>query len=720
MTSWDEIKLLAADLRRVQLGQSSKRLSNRNCVELVNKLLSSGQLEVITTVNSKDYVTPEYLLTQIKNEVIASGGRISLTEVQQTLGVDFQTVEEYAGRLVASTPSLTMCLGQLISREYMARTFSAINESLQRKGRIAMSEITRQYDLPTDFLADAVAEQVGHHIEGFVDPIDSSVIYTHSYFNQQTAILRGALSGCTRMISLKKLVAEFDLAPSLVFKCFDQLRSKNALRGSILGGHYVDRAVYVPEKFMEKLNRHLDDFRRRNGYLEYAYVRKFGVGDHAPVIAGVLSRLGESKTAVHLKNCVISENLWSQIEADAETTINQYNWLDVNSIVPTVLSGADVEVVCSMLAKSHKSWIRADQSSFFKDSLVQLCAPIFEDAIAEKAEKEGPLLGKAKIQTVPSKDPTGKKKAAAKGKRKKGNADREDELSTRGGGGVGAFMAESEIAETLKHSSLNLENCPQAILDEVSDRLYGILNSKYQAQVDSVLLQSTEGQRKSRSDIIEKVMSLYSAIRLSDVAADQFDENIAEQLRIFLLRTLATDFANLALADFANLPDATENTKKARDTAIREMASPAKEYFEQLIASLNEKNLHSFYDAADKIALPNICSLNLRFPDKKAKITLMVKYDQELRNQLESNAEPASALLLCCLLLFAKYTDQMLHASGKFVPQIVTLLLNKLPADLASKLTRAHTDVVRLIKNQRDPDAQAAAVESVALLRASV
>ncbi|KHJ45990.1 hypothetical protein D918_03653 [Trichuris suis] len=727
MTSWDEIKLLAADLRRVQLGQSSKRLSNRNCVELVNKLISTGRLEVITTINSKDYVTPEYLLTQIKNEVIANGGRVSLTEVQQALGVDFQTIEEYANRLAASSPSLSICLGQLISKEYLTRTFIAINESLQRKGKISISEITRQYDLPTDFLADAVVQQVGRHIEGFIDTSDASVIYTHAYLNQQTAILRGALSGCTRMISLKKLVSDFDLASSLVFKCFDQLRSKNLCRGSILGGHYVDRAVYMPEKFMEKLNAHLAGFYQRNDYLEYAYIRKFGVGDHAAIVAAVLSRLGQTKSAVYLKDCVIGENLFNQIEADADTTLNQSCWLDVNAVVPTVLSDADVELVSNLLAKSHKSWIRADQSSFFKDDLVQLCAPVFDDAIAEKAEKEGPLLGKAKSQSAAGQStvPAGKKRVVGKGKKKKANYDQEDEddLSTKGGTRV--FMSESDIAERLKCSSLDLEDCPQAILEEVSDRTLpslrlSVLNAKYQAQVDSILLKSSEGQRKSRGEIAEKITSLYSVIHLSDVAADQFDENIAEQLRIFLLRTLATDLAHLALIDFANLPDSVENSKKARDSAIKELASPAKEYFERLMASLNEKSLNSFYDAVEKIALPNICSLNLRCPDKKNKVILMAKYEQELRSQLESSPEPASALLLCCLLLFARYTEQMLHASGKFVPQIVDFLMEKLPADLAAKLTRAQADVVHFIRNQQDPDAQATAAESVAQLQACV
>ncbi|CDW57586.1 core histone H2A:H2B:H3:H4 family protein [Trichuris trichiura] len=725
MTSWDEIKLLAADLRRVQLGQSSKRLSNRNCVELVNKLISTGRLEVITTINSKDYVTPEYLLTQIKNEVIANGGRVSLTEIQQALGVDFQTVEDYANRLVASSPSLSICLGQLISKEYLTRAFIAINESLQRKGKISISEITRQYDLPTDFLADAVVQQVGRHIEGFIDTSDASVIYTHAYLNQQTAILRGALSGCTRIISLKKLVTDFDLASSLVFKCFDQLRLKNSCRGSIVGGHYVDRAVYMPEKFMEKLNAHLAGFYQRNGYLEYGYIRKFRIGDHGAIVAAVLSRLGQTKSAVHLKNCVISENLFNQIEADADTTLSQSCWLDVNAVVPTVFSDADVELISNMLAKSHKSWIRPDQSSFFTDGLVHLCVPIFDDMIAEKAEKEGPLVGKAKFQLAAGQStvPAGKKKVGGKSKKKKTNYDQEDEddLSTKGGTTV--FMSESEIAERLKFSSLGLEDCPQAILEEVSDRLYSILNAKYQAQVDSILLKSTEGQRKSRGEIAEKITSLYSVIHLSDVAADQFDaiaENIAEQLRMFLLRTLATDLAHLALIDFANLPDPMENSKKARDSAIKELASPAKEYFERLMASLNEKNLNSFYDAVDKIALPNICSLNLRFPDKKNKVILMTKYEQELRTQLEANPEPASGLLLCCLLLFARYTEQMLHASGKFVPQIVDLLMEKLPPDLGAKLTRAQADVVHFIRNQQDPGAQERAAESVAQLQACV
>ena len=74
MSDWTEVHRLAADFQRLQATTTAHRLSERNCVELVTRLVEQGLVEVIYTQDGKEYVTPEHLEREIKNELVAHGG----------------------------------------------------------------------------------------------------------------------------------------------------------------------------------------------------------------------------------------------------------------------------------------------------------------------------------------------------------------------------------------------------------------------------------------------------------------------------------------------------------------------------------------------------------------------------------------------------------------------------------------------------------------------
>ena len=58
---WEEIKKLAGDLQRAQLGGTVQKLSERNCVEIVNYLVDHGLLKVLFTTDGKEYLTHNQL-----------------------------------------------------------------------------------------------------------------------------------------------------------------------------------------------------------------------------------------------------------------------------------------------------------------------------------------------------------------------------------------------------------------------------------------------------------------------------------------------------------------------------------------------------------------------------------------------------------------------------------------------------------------------------------
>ena len=92
------------------------RLSERNVVEIVSKLVELNLIEIIYTLDGKEYLTPQELVKEIRDELIVHGGRINLVELQQILNVDFRHIETKVGEMVKSDPGLVLVLGQIIDR----------------------------------------------------------------------------------------------------------------------------------------------------------------------------------------------------------------------------------------------------------------------------------------------------------------------------------------------------------------------------------------------------------------------------------------------------------------------------------------------------------------------------------------------------------------------------------------------------------------------------
>lgn len=131
MPTWADIQRLAADLQRVQSTDSAKkydyhqlfsvfiqfRLSEANCVEIVSTLINSGAINVVVTTNGKEYVTRKHLVTEVKNECIAAGGRIGITDLVPILRIDLDYIETAATTLITEQPDeFVMCAGEIVSR----------------------------------------------------------------------------------------------------------------------------------------------------------------------------------------------------------------------------------------------------------------------------------------------------------------------------------------------------------------------------------------------------------------------------------------------------------------------------------------------------------------------------------------------------------------------------------------------------------------------------
>ena len=94
----DEILALQAQLEAVQATKPAFRFTERNVVDLVNKMIKLGYLEdtLMHTLDGKEYVTQDRLDAEIKREVKRAGGRIPVIDLQGILNLDVVHCDEAA------------------------------------------------------------------------------------------------------------------------------------------------------------------------------------------------------------------------------------------------------------------------------------------------------------------------------------------------------------------------------------------------------------------------------------------------------------------------------------------------------------------------------------------------------------------------------------------------------------------------------------------------
>ena len=102
----DEILALQQQLQAAQDVKAATRVSERNVVELVNKLKDMGLLgeDLMHTVNGKEYITKNRLQEEMKSQLFSSGGRLALTDMAALIGVDLSHCEREAAAILEDNP----------------------------------------------------------------------------------------------------------------------------------------------------------------------------------------------------------------------------------------------------------------------------------------------------------------------------------------------------------------------------------------------------------------------------------------------------------------------------------------------------------------------------------------------------------------------------------------------------------------------------------------
>ncbi|RMC13213.1 hypothetical protein DUI87_10747 [Hirundo rustica rustica] len=324
--AWDEIRRLAADFQRAQFAEVAHRLSERNCIEIVTKLITEKQLEVVHTLDGKEYVTPAQISKEIRDELQVCGGRVNIVDLQQVINVDLLHIENRANDIVKSEKGIQLVLGQLINESYLDQLAEEINDKLQETGQVTISELCKTYDLPGDFLIQAY-----------------------------TSLL-------------------------------EELVNSGRLKGTVVGGRQ-DKAVFVPDIYSRTQNKWVDSFFKQNGYLEFDALYRLGIPDPAGYIK---KRYKSAQLLFLRAACVgqeIVDQVEASVEEaiSSGNWIDVATLLPSSLSVEDV--GILLQQVMRSLNKSSSGLVFNDTIAV-SEKFLSSCADLFSDLMQQKAEKE--------------------------------------------------------------------------------------------------------------------------------------------------------------------------------------------------------------------------------------------------------------------------------------------------------------------------------------------
>ncbi|XP_039288056.1 E3 UFM1-protein ligase 1 homolog [Nilaparvata lugens] len=747
---WEEVKRLAADFQRAQLSATSQRLTERNCIEVVAKLLELKLLDVLFTNDGKEYITPNHLIKEIRDELLVRGGRINLVELAETLNVDLSHVTARATEIERSDAGVNIVLGQLIDKTYTHRVAEEINDHLLAHGQVSIGDLTRQYDLPSEYLQSLVEKNLGKVILAKQDKEDHRLFFTEAFVTRNKCIVRGALTAITQPTTLTAIISQCGLEKKDFLVAFDSLHESKQIAG-VLSNRQSNTCLFIPHIYSKAQSEWVNNFYKQNGYLEYDALQRLGISD--PV--NFVQRNFSSEKLLQLPTCAVGKQLLSQVEASVEEALATGSWLDVMQILPSVFDVTDGEEIlkaalknCGSSSATHtfcNSYLVTDQF------LQHLIKPISEELVHKKAEQAvvSGAYQQAQIELRNSKntskvdveeekfdkrDERRRKAAVGKGgggtqgretktksakkkhqKNRVEESDSEDEVAAKKqeANRLLQIISIEEIKPILLREQSFQDEELEDFVSEIAAHILPIVNKSAIAEAQQIfesrVVSDTQSRRKVHSELQEKINALMNDIRLYEKGLKQFPvKDTQAQLTKYLLKTIGTDIVNgifsfVAQENCTQHDNVKELTVEMRQKISSEIGKELRDPLTKLNKTLVGNSLEEFMTALESV-LSGV-DLVIRKPDKKKDRPQMLAHKQVLLQQMMGSDDPALALHLATLVIFQVATQSMLHASGRFVSTILQFLRSHLPEDDYQVLQKFHDMVLKLL-TLKDEDNQ--------------
>lgn len=348
----DEILKLQQELAAVQQSTSKQRLSDRNCIELVQKLQSLNLITLIFTRSGKEYLTPNHLIQQTRDTLVSHEGRLNLTDLADILNVSLSNIETTTLPAILSSSSSTesngnnvrLIRGEFITDYYLQSLIEDVNDYLRQsiEGTDSLADVSTRVSLPVEIVREALI-QYGHKLKAEFD-VTTGIITSEKAVRRKRARARGKLTAtASSVLSVKDKIEET--------VALDMLENGSLIgRLESSGGVGVSGGgkVFVPGVLEKAGAQSVVSRFRSEGFVSVdEVIRRLYVGK-ASVDVLARDRLGSD--SVVMKKAVVSGDLVERVSTGAEEAFRGGSWLDVVASVPPSFPAEDLTEFVALVA----------------------------------------------------------------------------------------------------------------------------------------------------------------------------------------------------------------------------------------------------------------------------------------------------------------------------------------------------------------------------------
>ncbi|KER31669.1 hypothetical protein T265_02173 [Opisthorchis viverrini] len=379
MATWAEVRELAAKLKTTQDKSSALRLSERTWVDIVKYLTNTNRLKLIFTTDGRSYLTREELQKEIREEVEAHNGRVTLMELASNLDVDPLIVEARLSEVIVADAQskcadrLISIPGEVISESYVRQVAHEIQDRLEERGEVTIGELATVFGLPTTFLVNILNEYQGLLFR--VQKYGEKYI-TDTFMAKNRAMVRGYFTAIMRPVTLSSAASKLNVPENLLSGIVGSLIANGQLCGCLIAG----RGTYVPTCYSRAEDSYVRAFYSQNGYVEWTYLKRLGATDPASYLRSLLPN------AVHLSGVSMGPMAIDHLKAVVEEAARDATWADLSHCLPAGLSVKDrIDLVTKHIKKLS---LRTVEDGLFvvSEEFVNGCMKHFDKLIRERAE----------------------------------------------------------------------------------------------------------------------------------------------------------------------------------------------------------------------------------------------------------------------------------------------------------------------------------------------
>lgn len=325
------------------------RMSERNCVEIVTKLIKAGKIALINT-EAREFLTHPRLETEIKEELAVQGGRVSAMQLQEAIKVDISHIETKIRHIAESDDGVTLLPphdNELMTSSYLSDVASDINSYLAQHGSVEISTLATRFNVPVDFLRSVLKERVGSTKEATIKGTitSSGRILTEAYTRRLRARVRGAFRATTRPLSVSNVSNRLGLETRSILSTLRDILDSGEIEGSI------QNDVFFPKIFREAQTQEIGVLFDERGYCSYKRAKQMYVKKKE--LASFLA----ATDIIELPMGVIDATRVSVAEtAIVDAMARGEEFVESASLLPTDLSDKDVSACIDRMQVTSGSW----------------------------------------------------------------------------------------------------------------------------------------------------------------------------------------------------------------------------------------------------------------------------------------------------------------------------------------------------------------------------